>query len=123
MRVPIAAALMGFLCSAAAAQSPQSAADLTADPRFRAALDAAMKCSVQRVADYINAGSREPADVLGNAATTYCSQKWQIAAAIEAKIAPEYGITLNSLEFFQINKDSYFPGVTAAAVEFRVPRK
>lgn len=103
--------------------SPESAAALTADPRFRAALNAAMKCSVQRVADYINGGSQEPAAVLGSAATTYCSQKWQIAAAVQAKIAPEYGITLNSLEFFKINEESYWPGVTASALEFRLRQK
>ena len=116
-------ALLCTIPGVAQGQSPESAAALTADPRFRAALDVAMRCSIQRVADYINAGSREAASVLGSAATTYCSQKWQIAAAVEAKIAPEYGIALNSLDFFKINEDSYWPGVTAAAVEFRMRQK
>lgn len=120
-----AIALLAILPAANIAQTitPEAAADLTADPRFRAALDAAIKCSIQRVADYINAGSREPAETLSSAAITYCSQKWQIAAAVEAKIGPEYGIALSSLEFFKINEESYYPGVAAAAVEFRMPKK
>jgi hypothetical protein len=125
MRWPWLAAIVVLLPNFAGAQapSPQAASDLTADPRARGPLDSAMKCSVQRVADYINSGSQEPAQVLGSAAIQYCYERWKIAAAARAKIGPEYGIPLNSLEHLKIIEDSYFSGVTAAAVEFRLSRK
>lgn len=125
LKAPLIAISLLVTPVAATAQvaSPESAADLTADPRARSVLDVAMRCSIQRVADYINGGSTETAAVLGNAAIQYCYEKWKIAAAIRAKIGPEYGITLNSLDHLKIIEDSYFPGVTSAAVEFRMRLK
>lgn len=103
--------------------TPGDAADMISDKRVQSAVHTALVCSIQRVADYINGGSKEPAQVLGTAAIGMCIEKWEIAAAIAAKVGPEYGITLDSLELLRIIRESYGPGVTSAAVEFRLPKK